>query len=300
MLCFDGQIAIVTGAGRGIGRATALALARRGAKILVNDYGGDFDTLTPGEDKIAQSVADEIEADGGCAVANSLSVGTGRAAQAIVDAAMAAFGRVDILVNNAGGSQGVYEIDGDDDARLEGVVRTNLLGSMMLVRRVWPIMRRQSYGRIVNTASNSILGMGGMLAYAAAKGGLLGLSSTAAMEGKSLGILVNTIFPAAYTRGVELRGAGTMDWFKPFTPELAAEGIAFLCSNYCATSGELFRVGGGRFSRYALYGNPGIEAANLTAETIADRIDEARMMDHIDLLSSTAQDMARFGIHADL
>lgn len=300
MLSFEGRVAIVTGAGRGIGRATALALARRGVKLLVNDYGGGFDTLTPGSISVAQAVVDEIVAAGGTAVADGTTVGTGAHAGAIVDAAMAAFGRVDILVNNAGGSQGASDLDGDSDDRVEAVIRTNLFGSTMLVRRVWPVMRRQGYGRIVNTASNGIFGMGQMLAYAVAKGGVIGLTNTAAVEGKPLGILANSVFPAAYTRGVGLRGAETMDWFKPFTPELVGEGIAYLCSSACDVSGEMFRIGGGRFSRYAIYGNRGIDDDGLTAEMVDRRFAESRDMAHADLIMSTAQDMKRFGIDTTL
>src|SRR5690606_25919672 len=153
---------------------------------------------------------------GGEAIANDMAVGTGQSAQVIVDAAMEAFGRIDILVNNAGGSAAFCDVDGDSDDRVEAVIRTNLLGSAMLMRRVWPIMREQRYGRVVNTSSNSVLGMGGALAYASAKGGIIGLSSTAAIEGEALGILVNVVFPAAYTRGVELRDSGTMEWFRAF------------------------------------------------------------------------------------
>lgn len=175
MLNFEGQVAIVTGAGRGIGRATALALAKRGAKVLVNDYGGKFDTMTPGSRDVAQSVVDEIIEAGGEAAADASSVGTGESAQAIVDAAVKAFGRVDILVNNAGGSRPWHNIDEDLDDAIEGVVRSNLLGSMMLMRRVWPLMRAQNYGRIVNISSNTVLGMQGVLAYVPQKAASSGL-----------------------------------------------------------------------------------------------------------------------------
>jgi NAD(P)-dependent dehydrogenase (short-subunit alcohol dehydrogenase family) len=295
MLNFEGQVAIVTGAGRGIGRATALALGRRGARVLVNDYGGGFDTITPGSRDVAQAVVDEIVAAGGQAAADATSVGTGESARAIVDAAVKAFGRVDILVNNAGGSRPFHDVDADSDEAVEGVLRTNLIGSMMMMRRVWPVMRAQKYGRIVNTSSNTVLGQPGMLAYVAAKGGIIGLSGTGAIEGRALGIHVNTLFPQAYTRSVdETAPPGSMEWFKPHTPELVAEGVAFLCSRECHASGELFRVGGGRFSRYGLYGNKGFADAVLTAEMVAARFEEGRDMADAEIISDAAYDMMRF------
>ncbi|WP_272873984.1 SDR family NAD(P)-dependent oxidoreductase [Mycobacteroides abscessus] len=295
MLSFAGQVAIVTGSGRGIGRATALALGKRGAKVLVNDYGGGFDTLTPGTNEVAQSVVDEIVAAGGEAVADGTAVGTGESARVIVESAMKAFGRVDILVNNAGGSRPFHNVDEDADENLEGVIRSNLIGSLMLMRRVWPIMRDQNYGRIVNTSSNTVLGQQGMLAYVAAKGGIIGISGSAAIEGGPLGILVNTIFPQAYTRSVDdTAEPGTMDWFKSHTPELVAEGVAFLCSRECNVSGELFRIGGGRFSRYGIYGNKGVADADLTAEFVAERFDQSRDMADAEIVPDAAYDMARF------
>ncbi|MDE2411594.1 MAG: SDR family NAD(P)-dependent oxidoreductase [Sphingomonadales bacterium] len=295
MLNFEGQVAIVTGAGRGIGRATALALGKRGAKVLVNDYGGGFDTITPGSRDVAQAVVDEIVAAGGAAAADASSVGTGGSAGAIVDAALKAFGRVDILVNNAGGSRPFHDLDQDSDEAIEGVLRSNLIGSMMLMRRVWPVMRAQNYGRIVNTSSNTVLGQPGMLAYVAAKGGIIGISGAAALEGRPLGIHVNTVFPQAYTRSVdETAPPGSMEWFRPHTPELVAEGIAYLCSRDCTASGELFRIGGGRFSRYGIYGNQGFAEAALTAEMVATRVDEGRDMASAEIIPDAAYDMMRF------
>lgn len=295
MLSFEGQVAIVTGSGRGIGRATARALGKRGAKVLVNDYGGGFDTLTPGTKEVAQSVADEIVAAGGEAVADGTAVGTGDSARAIVGAAMDAFGRVDILVNNAGGSRPFHNVDEDADENVEGVIRSNLIGSLMMMRRVWPVMRGQNYGRIINTSSNTVLGQQGMLAYVAAKGGVIGFSGTAAIEGRPLGILVNTVFPQAYTRSVDdTAEPGTMDWFKPHTPELVAEGVVYLCSRECTASGELFRIGGGRFGRYGIYGNKGVENANLTAEFVAEHFADCRDMSDVEIVPDAAYDMARF------
>src|SRR5579862_8697389 len=132
---FDGDVAIITGAGRGLGREIAERLARRGAKVLVNDYGGDASTLNPGPASVAQAAADAICEQGGVAVADATRVGTGEAAHTIVQRALHAFGRVDILVNNAGGAV-VGDLDEFDDAAIEGVLQTNFLGPYMLMRRV--------------------------------------------------------------------------------------------------------------------------------------------------------------------
>jgi NAD(P)-dependent dehydrogenase (short-subunit alcohol dehydrogenase family) len=168
MIRFDGQVAIVTGAGRGMGRTHALLLASRGACVVVNDYGGDPSTLHPGTIDAAQSVVDEITEAGGQAVADGTMIGTGAAAGAVVDHALDAFGRVDMLVNNAGGAL-IGDIDAFADDEIEGVLRTNLIGPYMLMRRVWPHLRAQSYGRIVNIMSSATLGIGNIAAYAAGK-----------------------------------------------------------------------------------------------------------------------------------
>lgn len=296
MIDFAGQVAIVTGAGRGIGRETALALARRGAHVLVNDYGGGGDTISPGDIGVAQSVVDEIVGAGGQAVADATSVGTGAGADAIVRHAMAAFGRVDILVNNAGGSLGIIALEEDTDEQVEGVLRTNLIGPYMLIRRVWPIMRQQGHGRVVNVLSGAMVGMAGTAAYSAGKSGLIGLTNTAAIEGAAHGILVNGVWPIAYTRlAGKLEDAAMFEWMKQFPPGLVAEAIVYLCSNANGASGEMFSVGGGRVGRNALFGAPGFYDADLTAETLAANIATARDLTGASVITTTAGEMQRFG-----
>jgi NAD(P)-dependent dehydrogenase (short-subunit alcohol dehydrogenase family) len=273
---FDGQAAIVTGAGRGMGRDIAQMLARRGAKVLVNDYGGAASTLTPGSIDVAQGVADGIVAEGGVAVADGSMVGTGEAAAAMVDRAMAAFGRVDILVNNAGGAV-VGALDAFEDAEIEGVLRTNLIGPYMLMRRAWPIMRAQGYGRIVNIMSGAILGLGAHAPYAAGKAGLMGLNADAALQGKAFGVAVNGVCPVAYSRLAKGGPQEIADRLKQnYPPALVAEAVVFLCSRENAATGEIFHVGGGRVARYALFGNEGFYDAALTAESLAAHFDKAR------------------------
>ena len=294
-LRFDGQAAIVTGAGRGIGRETALALARRGARVLVNDYGGGGDTMTAGGIDIAQAVVDEIVRGGGEAVADATAVGSGESADAIVGRALEAFGRVDILVNNAGGSLGIVRIDQDTDAQVEGVLRSNLIGPYMLIRRAWPIMRAQGYGRIVNLMSGAMVGMEGTAAYSTGKSGLIGLTNTAAIEGAPHGIRVNGVWPVAQSRlASKLEDQAMIEWMKQFPPELVAEGIVFLCSSACALNGEMFSVGGGRVARNALCSAQGFSDPKLTAETLAAHIEEARDMSRAVLLTSTQQETERY------
>lgn len=279
MIDFDGQVAIVTGAGRGIGRDIALGLARRGAKVLVNDHGGSRDTLTPGTIEVAEEVVAEITAAGGTAVADGSIVGTGAGADTIVGHALEAFGRVDVLVNNAGGGLGITEIaDGTDD-EVEGVVRTNLLGPLMLIRRVWPHMQAQHYGRIVNLMSGTLVGMVGTGAYSAGKAGLIGVTNTAAIEGGPLGIFTNGVWPVAFTRlAGDLKDPALYEHMKQFKTELVSEAVVFLSSAANSSNGEMFTVGGGGVSRNALYANGGIVDTELTAERLAERFDEVRDM----------------------
>lgn len=233
-------------------------------------------------------------------MADETSAGNGKAADLIIATALEALGRINTLVNNAGGSQSFYPVDEDTDDRIEAVIGTNLIGSIMLLRRVWPIIKSQDYGRIITMSSNTTLGMNGTLAHVCAKGGVICLTNVAAIEGEPVGILVNAVLPAAYTRGVALAEPGTMDWFKPFTPELAGEGVVYLCSEESKTAGGLYRDDGSQFGGYAIYGNWGIEDSALTAEIVAQRMADGRDMGDAKLLESIAHNMARLGVAAQL
>lgn len=272
----SGRVAIVTGAGRGIGRETALALARRGASVVVNDYGGGGSTLKPGGIEVAQAVVDEIAALGGRAVAEGSSVGTGESAQAIVDTAAAAFGRVDMLVNNAGGNI-TTDIDALRDEQVEGILRSNFTGGYMLLRKVWPLMREGGFGRIVNVMSGALLGLPGRAAYASGKAAYLGLTTVAANEGKAHGIHVNGIWPTANTRlAGSLEDEAMKRWMESYPPHLVAEAIAFFCAPECAVTGEFFTVGGGQVARNAFVEAAGFSDPHLTAESLAEHIEQAR------------------------
>ncbi len=278
MLDLSGRVAIVTGAGRGIGRETALALARRGARVLVNDYGGGASAAKPGGIEVASAVVEEIRALGGQAVADAHAVGTAGAAHAIFSAAIEAFGRIDILVNNAGGNitTGVELLD---DARAETVFASNFTGGWMLLRKCWPVMREAGFGRIVNIMSGSMLGLAGRGVYASAKAAYLGLTTVAAAEGEAHDIRVNGVWPTAQTRLMDgIDDPALIERMKAFPPHLVAEAIAFFCSPECKATGEFYDVGGGKVARIAFAQSGGFNDPELTAESLAANFEVARDM----------------------
>lgn len=201
-LSFEGQVVIVTGAGGGLGREHALALARRGAKVLVNDLGGAVDGSGRSV-SAAQAVVDEIRAFGGEAMANGASVTDFAAVQAMVQQAIDAWGRVDILINNAGilRDKSFAKMELED---FRQVVDVHLMGAVHCCKAVWPIMQAQNYGRIVMTTSSSgLYGNFGQSNYGAAKMALVGLMQTLALEGAKYHIHVNALAPTAATRMTE-------------------------------------------------------------------------------------------------
>jgi NAD(P)-dependent dehydrogenase (short-subunit alcohol dehydrogenase family) len=201
-LRFDGRVAIITGAGGGLGRSHALELARRGAQVLVNDLGGSLDGSGSSK-SAAQQVVDEITASGGVAAPNHDSVATFEGGRAIVQGALDAFGRVDVLVNNAGilRDKAFHKMDA---ALIDSVIDVHLKGAFYVSQAAFVLMREQGYGRIVNTSSGSgLFGNFGQANYGAAKAGLAGLTRVLAIEGASRGIKTNAIAPIAATRMTE-------------------------------------------------------------------------------------------------
>jgi NAD(P)-dependent dehydrogenase (short-subunit alcohol dehydrogenase family) len=203
MLNFSGQVAIVTGAGGGLGREHALALAKRGAKVVVNDLGGSRDGADSGNSAAALAVVAEIQAMGGEAFANGASVTDYAAVQAMVAETIARWGRVDILINNAGilRDKSFAKMDVED---FKFVLEVHLMGSVHCCKAVWPHMQAQNYGRIMMTTSSSgLYGNFGQSNYSAAKMGLVGLMQTLALEGAKYDIRVNALAPTAATRMTE-------------------------------------------------------------------------------------------------
>ena len=240
---FDGRVAIVTGAGGGLGRQHALALASRGAAVLVNDLGGTLDG-SGGEPTAANRVAEEIRAAGGKAIGNGASVTDFAAVQAMVGAAMAEWGRVDILVNNAGILRDKsFAKMSLDDFRL--VVDVHLMGAVHCTKAVWDIMRAQNYGRIVMTTSSSgLYGNFGQANYGAAKMALVGLMQTLSLEGEKNGIRVNCLAPTAATRMTESLMPEAM--LKLLVPEAVTPGLLALVAEDAPTR-TILCAGAGSF-----------------------------------------------------
>ena len=242
---FDGRVAIVTGAGGGLGRQHALALAARGAKVVVNDLGGTVDG-NGGTPKAAQAVVDEIRAAGGEAIANGASVTDPQAVRAMVEQALAAWGRIDILVNNAGilrdKSFAKMELD---DFRL--VIEVHLMGAVNCTKAVWETMRAQNYGRIVMTTSSSgLYGNFGQANYGAAKMALVGLMQTLSIEGAKNDIRVNCLAPTAATRMTENLMPEAV--LKLLQPESVTPGLLALVAEDAPTRAILC-AGAGAFER---------------------------------------------------
>lgn len=264
----DGQVAIVTGAGQGLGRTHALALAERGAKIVVNDLGGALNGT--GESlQAAEAVVAEIIAGGGEAVSNSANVVNFEEVEAMVEQAVAAWGRVDILINNAGilRDKSFLKMSPED---FRQVIDVHLMGSFNCSRAVWPVMREQKYGRIVFTSSSSgLFGYFGQSNYGAAKMAVVGLMNVLHIEGAKYNIHVNALSPTATTRMTEdIFPEAVLDLF---APELVSQGIVFL-SGPDAPSRKILLGGAGNFAVAKLFATEGVNFApeELTAEAIAD------------------------------
>jgi NAD(P)-dependent dehydrogenase (short-subunit alcohol dehydrogenase family) len=277
---FDGRVAIVTGAGGGLGRAYAMALAARGARVVVNDIGGAVDGSGSSKGP-AQTVVDEIAAAGGEAIANADSVADHDSAAAIVAAAVDAWGKVDIVINNAGivRDRAFHNMPLDD---FDFVVRTHLLGSAYVSHAAFPVMRANNYGRILMASSHSgIFGNFGQSNYGAAKLGMVGLVNVLEIEGARYNINVNAIAPLALTRMAET--APIFDGEEPAkaTPEHVAAMAAYLVSEECSESGGIFAATAGYYSRIKLVEGAGIRVDKDTPPTpdlIADRIGEINDM----------------------
>jgi NAD(P)-dependent dehydrogenase (short-subunit alcohol dehydrogenase family) len=267
-LRFDDRVAVVTGAGRGLGRSYALLLAAQGAKVVVNDSGaglaGDGNEAAP-----ADEVVHEITAAGGGAVASTESVATADGGRAIIDATLDRYGRIDILVHNAGivRRASLKEMSYDD---FEAVIDVHLRGAFHVVRPAFPQMCEAGYGRIVLTSSiGGLYGNHEVANYAVAKAGVIGLSNVAAIEGASHGVKSNVIVPAAVTRMAE--GIDTSA-YPPMGPELVAPVVGWLSHESCSVSGEMLVALAGRVATAVVAETPGVYRPSWSIAEVAEHI----------------------------
>jgi len=271
-LRFDGRVAVVTGAGRGLGCAYAQLLASRGAKIVANDHGGSLsgDGADSGP---AEQVVDAIRADGGEAVASTASVATRDGAAAIIATALDRYGRIDILIHNAGNVRrgSLKEMSYSD---FDAVLDVHLRGAFNVVRQAFPVMCAAGYGRIVLTSSiGGLYGNRDVANYAAAKAGVIGLANVAALEGAADGVTCNVIVPAAVTRMAE--GIDT-SVYPPMGPELVAPVVGWLAHESCSVSGEMFIALAGRVARAVIAESPGVYRGSWTVEDVGVHLDAIR------------------------
>jgi NAD(P)-dependent dehydrogenase (short-subunit alcohol dehydrogenase family) len=257
----------VTGAGRGLGRAYAELLASRGAAVVVNDLGVATKSGGAPSPAPADEVVESLRAQGHRAIANYSDIGDPASGSEIVDAAMREFGRVDIVLNNAGTVE-FHPIEELSAERFLGDLSVHLAGSFHLTRAAWPHLKKQSYGRVLMTASTSVFGQDNAASYGAAKAGILGLTASLALEGAPHGILVNAVAPSAATRMAVSPKASVAS--NTARPELAAEAAGWLLHEGCTWNGQVFHAGNGRLSRIFLGETRGYVDPELTIESVAE------------------------------
>jgi NAD(P)-dependent dehydrogenase (short-subunit alcohol dehydrogenase family) len=305
-LRFDGQVAVITGAGAGLGEQYALLLASRGARVVVNDIGGSV-TGSGSSPEAADAVVAQIRGLGGEAVADAHTVASPEGGEAIIDTAIRAWGRVDILINNAGIVRDAPFEQMTDDL-LEPLVDVHLKGAFHVTRPAWKVMCDNGYGRILNTCSAAgILGAAGMSNYGAAKTGLIGMTRVLAAEGADRNIKINALAPIAYTRMLELslRNAGPQDdpsaqavledlagqYLRRLDPALVAPVAAFLTHRDCPVSGEIYTAGAGQVSRFFIGRTKGFYSPTLSAEQVRDHLTEIRDETGYTVPGGTADEM---------
>ena len=269
---FDGRVAVVTGAGRGLGREYAMMLAALGAKVVVNDPGGSLDGVG-GDTGPAHDVVREILDAGGQAVVSTDSVSTPNGGRAIIDTAQQNFGGVDIVVHNAGivRRASLQDMTYDD---FDAVLDVHLRGAFHVVRPAFPVMCAAGYGRIVLTSSiGGLYGNHDVANYAVAKAGVIGLSNVAALEGAAHGVKSNVIVPAAVTRMAE--GIDTSA-YPPMGPELVAPAVGYLAHESCAVTGEMFIALAGRVATATVTESPGVYRPSWTIAEVAENLGAIR------------------------
>jgi len=257
---FTGRVAIVTGSGGGLGRTYALEMAARGASVLINDLGGSFDGQG-GSHRMADQVVDEIRSAGGKAVANYTSVGSRAGGEAIVQAALDAFGRVDAVINNAGHLRNVLFEDLDDDL-LDSILDVHLKGAVYVTQPAYKLMKKQGYGRVVFASSAAgVFGNPQQAAYGAAKAGLVGLMNVLSLEGKEHGVLCNALLPTANSRMAAAMDPKQLEAFgaqyaafgehlgRTYEPEFVTPLVVYLASEACQSTHGIYSASVGRYAR---------------------------------------------------
>ena len=289
-ITFDQRVAIVTGAGGGLGRSYALELARRGARVVVNDLGGAIDG-TGGDRRPADLVPQESRRRGGEAVANYDSVSSPEGGAAIVQTAVDAFGTVDVVINNAGilrdRSFGNLTV-----AELQAVMDVHLMGAFYVSLPAFPHMKEKGYGRFIFTSSNAgIFGNFGQTNYGAAKAGLVGFSSVLALEGAKYNIKSNVIAPVARTRLTEELLGPLTDFLDP---DQVAPMVVYLCSEENQFTHQIFTAGGGRYGRIFIGTNEGwFSGMKVTpsVEQIRDNLDQIRDISQYEIPMSSTEEI---------
>jgi NAD(P)-dependent dehydrogenase (short-subunit alcohol dehydrogenase family) len=289
-LGFDGKVAIVSGAGGGLGRQHALLLASRGALVVVNDLGGAVDGS--GSDVgAAQKVVNEVKALGGEAVADTNSVATPEGGAAIVKTAVDNFGRVDIVINNAGilRDKSFHNMSPD---LMNPVFDVHLKGAFHVTQPAFVLMREQGYGRIISTSSAAgIFGNFGQTSYGAAKMGLVGFTRVLAVEGAKYNIKANAIAPLALTRMTEAMFGNIGE---KLAPNFIAPVVAYLAHEDCPVSGEVYSVGGGRVARIFIAETQGYFNAKLSMEDVRENFETIRNEDGYVVPANIAEETAMF------
>ena len=289
---FDDKVAVVTGAGGGIGKEHAIELAKRGAKVVVNDLGGSVDGS--GESDAANEVVELIKTEGGEAIANGASVTDLAAVKAMVAQTMEEWGRIDILVNNAGilRDKSFHKVSLDD---FNLVMDVHFQGSLNCTHTIFPIMREQEYGRIIFTSSSSgVFGNFGQTNYGSAKMAMVGLMNTLKIEGQNKNVFSNSITPVAYTRMTE--GLIPEDFGKNLQPEFVTPAVIYLASEN-APNGVIMAAGAGVFSRIFIHETMGVSLGmgeDMTPENIQANWDKISNMQDARALQNGGEQTLKF------
>jgi NAD(P)-dependent dehydrogenase (short-subunit alcohol dehydrogenase family) len=302
---FDGRAILVTGAGRGLGRATALLLASRGAQVVVADNGTAMDGEHASRGPAGAVVA-EIVAAGGSAVACTADLASEAGAAQAVAVSLETFGRIDGIIHYASSCPDLKTADQLSTRDLELVMRVNAFAGLWMARAAWPHMRRQHYGRIVYMPSGAIYGALGNTDYAAAKSAHIGITRCLAVEGAKDGILVNAISPSARTRMTDrFHPSAYAEWFfETMPPEKVAVSAAWLLSEDCTVNGEIFAMGGGRIARMTIAESHGVIGSGASIEDVGAMMPQVMADERFfypkDLGERSAQVAALFGFDGGL